>query len=43
MVLTVPNSTELQKKGVLSRRDLLAVTILYQKAVEEKKLNYCDD
>ena len=43
VVLTVPNSTELQKKGVLSRRDLLAVTILYQKAVEEKKLNYCDD
>ena len=41
-VLTVPNNTELQKKGVLSRRDLLAVTALYQKAISEKKLNYYD-
>ena len=42
-VLTVPNDQELQKKGVLSRRDFLAVSALYRQAVELKKLEYYDD
>ena len=42
-VLTVPNERELQKKGVLSRRDLLAVNALYQKAVAMQKLQYYDE
>ena len=42
-VLTVPNEKKLEKRGVLSRRDLLAVTVLYQKALLEKSLQYYDE
>ncbi len=39
-VYVIPNTELLQRKGVLSRDDLNAVTYLFKQAISEKKVQY---